>query len=47
MHGLYIFLLLCGEGGKEGREGRMSKHCCCANIAVQRCCMIVNALNFV
>ena len=33
--------------GRKGREGRISKHCCSANIAVERCCMIANALDFV
>ena len=33
--------------GREGREGRISKHCCSANIVVARWCMIANALDFV
>ena len=34
------------RGGK-GRMRRVPKHCCSANNAVERCCMLANAMEFV
>ena len=31
---------------QKGSAGGESKHCCCANIAVESCCIIVKAIDF-
>ena len=41
-----IVLLLCGEGGKATTGGD-TQHCCSANRAAERWCIIANAIAFI